>query len=507
MPEKCMELKIDEEFRPILYESECRELKPVIETFMKSYVQHKDSMTVEEWLPMEMAKNLPETDSGEINRMSGEILSTIKETEEKKKSLEEAMAQGRSKESWFAAEAKQAVSAMSVQESAQYLQQLDNAVTEANRALYRTITTQAGNVSQNPSLDGFIAEQYHAQTFNMNAEAAGSQYRAKVLEPSGNGYAKNSVDIVIQDGNGKTVRRYQSKYCKDADATSAAFGRGDYRGQRKLVPEGQETEIAGATNVIEAPDGVSSNPLSKESAGRLQDEAQSGNWNELNWSEYKTKDLAIGIGKQAGCAAVQGAVIGAGLEIAGKLCSGEPIDGGEVVEAALVTGSDIGIKSAAAGALKVGVEKNIITVIPKGTPAGVLANVANVAIENVKVLGKIGTGEYTLKEGLEKMEETTVATTAGLIASAKGTAAGAAIGLALGPVGAVVGGFIGGAVAYMAGSKVGETVVKGVRKVKEKAKDVLRTVAGGVKSVVGSLVDAGKSFLGGVVDFVGGLFG
>lgn len=39
-------------------------------------------------------------------------------------------------------------------------------------------------------LDGFIAEQYHAQTFNLNAEATGSQYRAKVLEPNGNGYAK-----------------------------------------------------------------------------------------------------------------------------------------------------------------------------------------------------------------------------------------------------------------------------------------------------------------------------
>ena len=107
-------------------------------------------------------------------------------------------------------------------------------------SLYKTITTQAGTISQNPRLDGFIAEQYHAQTFNMNAEATGSQYRAKVLEPTGNGYAKNSVDIVIVDGDGKVVRRYQSKYCKDAKATEQAFEHRDYRGQQKLVPEGQE---------------------------------------------------------------------------------------------------------------------------------------------------------------------------------------------------------------------------------------------------------------------------
>ena len=161
--------------------------------------------------------------------------------------------------------------------------------------------TKAGSVNQNPSLDGFIAEQYHAQTFNLNAEAVGSPYRAKVLEPNGTVYTKNSVDVVILDGNGKIVRRYQSKYCKDAKATQAAFEKGNYRGQRKLAPEGQAENLsAKADVVIKAPDGTTSNALSKEQAKRLQDEAQSRKWNELNWNEYKVKDLTIGIGKQRG---------------------------------------------------------------------------------------------------------------------------------------------------------------------------------------------------------------
>ena len=125
---------------------------------------------------------------------------------------------------------------MSAQETAKYLTGLDNALQTANESLYSTITTQAGAISQNPRLDGFIAEQYHAQTFNLNAEATGSQYRAKVLEPNGNGYAKNSVDIVIVDANGKVVKRYQSKYCKYAKETERAFEQGDYVPSSYFMP-------------------------------------------------------------------------------------------------------------------------------------------------------------------------------------------------------------------------------------------------------------------------------
>ena len=371
---------------------------------------------------------------------------------------------------------------------------------QANQALHKTITTQAGNVSQNPSLDGFIAEQYHAQTFNMNAEASGSQYRAKVLEPDGNGYAKNSVDIVIVDGEGKVVRRYQSKYCKDAKATEKAFEHGDYRGQQKLIPKDQENGISKkSTSVLEAPDGTTSNPLTKSDAEKMRDEAQSGNWNDLNWNEYTTKDLAIGIGKQTGYAALQGAAIGVGFDVAQKVWNGEEIEADEVVETALTSGADAGVKAATAGALKVGAEKGIIKVIPKGTPASTIANIACVAVENVKVLGKVATGELTVREGVEKMEETTVSTTAGLIGAKIGTS----IGTVLGPVGNAVGGFIGGTVGYMAGSKVGQTIVKGAKKVRDVAVETVKTVASGIKEAASTVVDGVKSG----VSWLAGLFG
>jgi hypothetical protein len=387
---------------------------------------------------------------------------------------------------------------MSARQSAEYLQTLDSAVSSANEALRRTITTRAGLVSQNPNLDGFIAEQYHAQTFNLNAAARGSEYRAEVPVPDGR-FGKNSVDIMIKDGAGKIARKFQSKYCKDAEATLDAFNHGDYRGSGKLVSSDQLEDVSRvtkATDRIAAPDGTTSNPLAKSGAERMRDEARSGKWNDLNWNEYKTKDIAAGMGKQVGQSVIMGAAVGAGFSVAQKLWEGEEIDGAEIVETAVKSGADFGVKAAAAAALKAGAEKGILTFIPKGTPAGTIANVAFVAVENVKVLGEIADGELSPVEGLEKMERVTVSTVAGIAASVKaGAAATLALAPVLGPL-APVAGFVAGTVAYMAGSAVAEAVVSAAQKVRRVAVDTVKTVCEGAKSIVS-----------GVSNFVGSIFG
>lgn len=500
-------LLLNEDDSPILIEAECAELKPIFKDFMEAWVESKEK-PAKAWLPVKLQEHLPEKSADEIETISDEIIESIETAVNAKLSLEAATNNGRSKESWFASQVQKATSGMSAQEASRYLADLDATLQNANDSLYRTITTKAGSINQNPSLDGFIAEQYHAQTFNLNAEATGSQYRAKVLEPDGTGYAKNSVDIVIVDGNGKIVRRYQSKYCKDAKATQAAFEKGDYRGQRKLVPEGQESDLSYKANtVIEAPDGTVSKALSKEQAKQLRDEAQSGKWNELNWNEYKTKDLAVGIGKQAGYAALQGAAIGVGFDVAAKLWNGEEVHGEDVVEAALKNGADFGIKAAAAGTMKVGVEKGIISVIPKGTPVGTIANIAHVAVEDAKVIGKMATGEYTFKEGIDKLEQTTVATAGGLVAMGKGAAVGASIGAFAGPVGAAICGFVGGTIGYMTGSKIGESIVKVHQKIREKASEIAKEVGNRVKEA-GQIIGEGiRDFASSIGHGVAALFG
>lgn len=489
------------QFAPILVEEDCRAVKSIMREFMECYVENKDK-PVEEWLGQKMQEQLQDRDPEEIQAMAKEIVTTIEVDEANIISLAKAIGNGRSKESWFASAVLKGTSAMSAQEAGKYLTELDNALQTANESLYRTITTQAGAINQNPRLDGFIAEQYHAQTFNLNAEATGSSYRAKVLEANGNAYTKNSVDIVIMDGNGKVVRRYQSKYCKDAKATERAFEQGNYRGQQKLVAKGQEANIQKkSTTVIEAPDGTMSNPLSKSTAEQMRDEAQSGNWGELNWNEYKIKNLAIGIGKQAGYAALQGAAIGVGFDIAQKLWTGEKINGEEVVETALVSGADFGIKAAVAGAIKVGVEKEVIKGISIGTPAGTISNIAFIAVEGAKVVGKMMTGGLSVKEGIEKIEQTTIATTAGLVLMGEGSTIGIIAGMLFGPVGSAIGAFVGGTVAYMAGAKVGETVVKGAQKIRDGAIKVAKTIGLGISSAVGTLANGVKSLFSSLVSF------
>ena len=497
------ELLLDEEDRPILADDECKNVNSIIIDFMKCYAENSEQ-PVKTWLVPKMQEYFPDKKMEEIESIVDEIIVTVEVDEEKKNSLQEAIRNGRSKESWFASEIKKATAAMSNHEIANYLNDIDVAVRKANEALYRTITTKYGVVSQNPRLDGFIAEQYHAQTFNMNAKVADSQYRAKVLEPNGKGYAKNSVDIVIVDGNDKVVRRYQSKYCKDAKATERAFEHGNYRGQQKLVPEGQQENIQKkSTIVLEAPDGTTSNPLTKSRAEQMKNEAQSGNWNELNWNEYETRDVAIGLGKQVGCAVIQGAAIGVGVNVAQKLWNGEKIETDEIIENAVVNGVDFGSKAAVACSLKVGVEKDIIHMIPKNTSTNTITNIAFVAVENAKVLGQVATGELTAREGVEKLEQTTITSAAGIMSMEKGMLVGEAIGTILGPAGKIVGGFVGGTIGYMAGTKVGEAVAAGVKEVRNEAIQVAKIVKTGIENIAESVIDGVTNFCGGILNFFG----
>ncbi|UYO62334.1 hypothetical protein LNN31_16315 [Acetobacterium wieringae] len=484
----------------LISEEEANAVLVIQREFLESYLTSKDEMEVKDWLPLELAKQLPESPQERISEMSKEIIDSLIVTENKNKALKQAVSNGRSKESWLATSLKESTSSMSAQESAKYLQQLDDAVKSANEAMYDTITTKAGQPNMIMNLDGFIAEQHHANSFNLKAQSTGSDLYAEALKPKpGEIYKKNSVDIVIKDSSGNIVSRYQAKYGADAEATIALIKKGDYRGQQLLVPEEQVEAVQKAfpDRKVSATIGegaVKSKPLTKDEAKELQDKAQSKNWLDTDWNDYVAKDIAMGIGKQAGYACLQGAAVGAGMNIATKVWKGEPIEGEAVVETAIKSGADFGVKTVTAGALKVAVEKELIRVIPKGTPASTLTNIAFVAVENVKTAAKIATGELTVKEGLDEMQQTTISCVAGIAASAKGAAIGAAIGTVLGPVGTAVGGFVGGTLGYMAGSGISKAVVKGVQKIRDTAYDVVKAGVETVKSI-GSTVLKGLTSL------------
>ncbi|MBP3929298.1 MAG: hypothetical protein J6D47_06980 [Peptostreptococcaceae bacterium] len=468
-------------------EKECRELLKLEKKFIKSYAKYRDSMSIGDWLQLELKNNLPEKSHEEISNISKEIINTIDTNDNNKDSLKKAINNGRSKESWFASSIKESLSYMSIKEFGESLSKLDEVIQSNNKAMIDTITTKAGNINKNPNLDGFIAEQYHVNSFNRNAALKGSEFRAEALVPkSGQTYGKNSVDIVVR-GSSNKIHRYQVKYGKTAEDTINMIKKGNYNNQRLLVPKDQVDAVKeafpGKTVVSEIEfNKIKSQDLTKQEVKELQEKIQSTNKPIIeDWNSFNTKQLATKIGKDIGTSALYSAAISTGFHIVQKVMDGEKIESEEVVEVALESGKDTGIKVAIAGAIKTGVEKGIIKVIPKGTPVHTIANIVYIGIENAKIAKKVFGGDITLKEAMDEMEINTTSIIAGTLAASKGFAIGASIGSVLGPVGTAIGGFIGGTIGYMAGSKVGESVTKGVQKIREVAKDTVANIASSVK--------------------------
>ena len=155
--DNCDVLIIDEKDRPALTVSEAEKFKPIIKDFMETYTAHPDE-DVQTWLTPKLASYLPEKSEKEISQISTDIVKSINIAEEKKSALVKAKSEGVSSKGWFVKECQKAVSGMASAEAANYMQTLDNAVTQANESMIRTVTTQSGMVSQSPVLDGYIAE-------------------------------------------------------------------------------------------------------------------------------------------------------------------------------------------------------------------------------------------------------------------------------------------------------------------------------------------------------------
>lgn len=484
---------------------EARILKQLLARFMKEYGKKPANQSDEEWLAQRFQAELPGMSAEEALALSRETVQTVIRHDENLCSLNEAREQGRTAEDWFAEKSLEASAGMSAAAFGQRMMVLDQNLENANAQMMRTISTQSGDVSQCLNLDGFIAEQYHVNTFNAAAAASGSSYRAEVCVPeAGQTYGKNSFDIVIKDKSGRIVHQYQSKYGADASATIQMLKDGNYNNQTILVPPEQVEQVQAAfpgKTVVSTIGGtdkvpISSQELSKEGVKEMQRQVQEeGAVPELDWGSYDSRMLAKSVGKQAFVSGMQGAALATGFQLVSKLASEEPIDSEEVVTTALKTGADTGIKTATAGAMKVASEKGIVSIIPKGTPISTITNVTCVAIENVKILGKAATGELTMREALDQMGCNTVSMTFGLSWGGKGAFSGAAALSWVPLVGPIVGGVAGGLVGYMAGSKFGQTVCTAAKAVAKAAKNTVKKVWEGAKALGRRIRDGLRNLL------------
>lgn len=455
---------------------------------------NKSGVSNQVWLKDYFKSEMPEISAKEADELAKSSIESLERYEKAQDDYKKAKSNNVSRTVWLNNTILRGGEAFSAERFTQYLSEIDNTLERCNVDMINVVTTQAGTINQNPNLDGFIAEQELVNTFNSNAALENSNFRARVLQPeAGQTYGKNSVDIVVDDKFWcqKNIQRHQVKFGKDANATANMVNDKNYNNQRILVPKNQTDVVKSklskqktVSDQIKTDDGVSSDVLSKKQAKTLQNKVQDGkSLRKKDWSYYENKQLITNIGKQTMLAGVTGAALGASIHVMGDLLNGKDVRSDEVMKTAFVTGADSGAKAATTGALVVATRKGMLP-LAKNTSAASLGLAGAIIIENSKVLYKLGNGEITSLEAVDRMGE---ATTIG-VTSHMGFLYGAEIGATLGSVVPGVGNVIGGIVGAIAGSFIGKAIYNGEKKlVKIKIaliKSISCKVYRGIKSMV-----------------------
>lgn len=537
------ELKVEE----TLSKNQEKELSSLVKRYLKSYSKYKNELSLEEWLLLIFKEDFPELKEEEIIKLKDRALEGTEESYKVYNKLKKARKLGISPDEYFAAEVEKSEEFKNLKDKKEILLKLDEELTEdaidkiytlseinipedsidvgestgkalgqvyvnnyveninrtidrANANMQNTILRKDGLVSQNPNLDGFIAESYHSNTFNIDATIKELRIKAEDLKPDM--YAKNSVDIVIKDysnGAEKIVKKYQAKFGKNSEVTKSYFrdesGQYKYHFQKKLVPEEQVKDISNAVDKIEY-GGAGSKSISKAEVKDMQRRVQNGETNALDLTfknDVNTHEVLKRLGYKAVRNTIYSGAIATGLSLGKKIFSGEEIKGEEVIETAITTGVTSGVSTAVHGSL--------ITAAEKGILKGVMANsnfisaVSFSAVEAIATIFKIGSGEITFKEGMDNLGE--VFTTGMIVAKGMGMVkSGGAIATLAGMMGAgalatTVATVVGGAVVAMAGTVVAKAIYNG-------AKTVVKGAVSGAKAIVGAGVNAVKSVASGV---------
>ena len=370
----------------------------------------------------------------------------------------------------------------------------DNAMNEVDKAVF----TKSGAVSQNPNLDGFLFEEAHAGSFNIDAAIKDKNYQAKALKPDI--YGKNSIDIVINEGN-QIVKKYQAKAYSTWEKTSEAFK--GYVFQRKLAPEGQAENIKNATTVIEH-NGIKSKSITKSEIKDIQNDVQETNSTKSMESFFRKNMNTVSMAKQIGEITMRSAAVGFAastvMNMTTKAAQGEDIDAEEVIVSGLQSGAQAGLAASVAGGLHVFGKKvgGKIGEIFKNTPV-----VGVIAASSVDIIGtalSLGKGEIGLGEAAT---DVSASLTGAWIAVASCTAIMAAKGGVLGTVGNVIGGVIGtilgggpagGVVGSVIGGAIGIGVSLGVSAISSHVGNTVKTaIKSGLNGIVRPVVNAVKT--------------
>ena len=562
-----------------------RKTEQIIQKFLRSYAENEksqDKKDLKTWLVFELQNELPNKKVEDIEKIATELISGIEIYYTKKKEVEKYQSLGITNGDYVGNEILEKVAdeieeaeivdtkkiiedmkevsnvlsqyneAMIYETAAikepqlvanilstnsvnNYVDTINTAIDNANKATIESITTKAGTMNQNPNLDGFIFEEHHAGTFNIDAAVKQKSYHAEALKPElGETYGKNSIDIVIED-SGKYVKKYSAKAYKNANETAKSFYDKitgyKYKFQSKLVPTDQTKEIVNSVDKIKF-DNVESKGITKTEIKNIQSELQSGNKKTDIFSfkkDVNTISISKQIGKQAMVNGTMGLSIGMVANIGANIITGKGLEAEEVIEAGIKTGASMGMATAVAGGIRVAVEKKVIpTVFSRILTNNTIAAIAAVSMDIIGTAFKLGSGEITLGKAVKDIGKSVGAAYGAIVASGWGYAGGMAIAgmIGLGTIGAVgtilgVGvAVVAGAVCATVGSKVAgaiasgigavaETIVDGAVGIVKAGKEVVKSVASGVwngvKSVGGAIVGGATAIVKGVGSAIGSI--
>ena len=559
-----------------------RKTEEIIKKFLKSYAENEksqDKKDLKTWLISELQNELSNKKVKDIEKIATELISGIEVYYQKKKEVEKYQSVGITNGDYIGNEILEKVTneieeaeivdtkeviedmkeasnilsqyneamiyetasikepqlvanVLSANSVNNYVDTVNNTIDSANKTLMESVTTKTGNINQNPNLDGFIFEEYHAGTFNIDATVKQKPYHAKVLKPKlGETYRKNSIDIVIED-SGKYVKKYSAKAYKIVNGTAKSFYDENgykYRFQSKLVPTDQTNEIANSVDKIKY-NNVESKGITKAEIKDIQNNLQSGNKKAdiLNFKkDVNTISISKQIGKQAMLNGTMGLVAGMAGNIGMKIIQGKEVEVEEVIEVGIKTGASIGMTTAVAGGIRVAVEKKVIpTVFSKMLTNNTIGAIAASSMDIIGTAFKLGSGEVTLSKAVKDVGNSLGAGYGAIISSGIGFSSGMAlattIGLGtIGTVGTILTGglaLVAGAVCGVIGSKVAgaitsgigavaETIIDGAVNIVKAGKEVVKSLASGVWNGVKSVGSAIASGVSSVVSSVGSFFG
>lgn len=563
-----------------------RKTEQIIQKFLRSYAENEksqDKKDLKTWLVFELQNELPNKKVEDIEKIATELISGIEIYYTKKKEVEKYQSVGITNGDYVGNEIlekvaeeieeaeiidtkeviedmKEASSILSkyneamVYETAaikeqqlvanilcansvnNYVDSINTAIDNANETIIESVTTKAGNINQNPNLNGFIFEEYHAGTFNVDAAVKQKTYHAEALKPKlGETYGKNSIDIVIED-SGKYVKKYSAKAYKNANETARAFydraTRYKYKFQSKLVPTEQVGDVKNSVDKIKF-DNVESQGISKEGIEEIQKDLQNGK--EISEIiNFKNNVNTISISKQIGRQTMFNGTMGLGIGMAANigvnLISGKEVEAEEVIEAGIKSGASMGITTAVAGGIRVAVEKKVIpTVFSRVLTNNTIGAIAAASMDIIGTAFKLGSGEITLGKAVKDVGNSISASYGAIISSGIGFSGGMAlattIGLGtIGTVGTILTGglaLVAGAVCGVVGSKVGgaiangigtvaETIVDGAVDIIKAGKEVVKSLASGVwnglKAAGNTVTSGASSVVSSIGSFFRGLF-